>query len=299
MFRKYMHIERLGNDAVEGILIGTCWIFPKIDGTNGTVWFEDGQIKAGSRNRELTLDNDNAGFCNWIIKQQNIRDFLLDHPTLRLYGEWLVPHTLKTYRRDAWNKYYVFDVYDDQTGKYLAYPTYNRLLESYGIDYIIPLAKIINPSTEQLINLINNNTYLIEDGKGAGEGIVIKNYSYVNRYGRQIWAKMVRNQFKDEHRRAEIKGIRGEITDEERFCEIITENFVSKVYYKIKHYDGWSNEKIPILLSMCYYDLINEELWDFMKKRRNNVVLDFKKLYTMVTARVKDIFFNKILQENA
>jgi hypothetical protein len=64
-FKKYMHLERFGTSEVEGIEIGTTYVFPKLDGTNASVWFEDGKIKAGSRNRELSFDNDNAGFYKW------------------------------------------------------------------------------------------------------------------------------------------------------------------------------------------------------------------------------------------
>ena len=64
-FRKYQHIERFGTDEVDGIEFGKCYIFYKIDGTNGSVWLDnDGNLKAGSRNRELTLENDNARFYN-------------------------------------------------------------------------------------------------------------------------------------------------------------------------------------------------------------------------------------------
>lgn len=31
-FRKYMHLERFGNDEVQGIELGTCYIFSKLDG---------------------------------------------------------------------------------------------------------------------------------------------------------------------------------------------------------------------------------------------------------------------------
>lgn len=61
-FKKYQHLERFGNDEVEGIELGKLYIFPKLDGTNAQVWLDDeGNIKAGSRNRELTLEKDNAG----------------------------------------------------------------------------------------------------------------------------------------------------------------------------------------------------------------------------------------------
>ena len=37
-FQQYMHIERYGNDEVQGIDIGELTIFPKLDGTNASVW---------------------------------------------------------------------------------------------------------------------------------------------------------------------------------------------------------------------------------------------------------------------
>jgi len=35
-FMKYQHVERYGTDEVEGIELGETYIFPKIDGTNGS-----------------------------------------------------------------------------------------------------------------------------------------------------------------------------------------------------------------------------------------------------------------------
>ena len=81
-FQKYQHIERFGTDEVDGIELGECYVFPKIDGTNSSVWLEDGQIKAGSRNRELTLENDNAGFYNSVINDERIKGFLAEYPHL-------------------------------------------------------------------------------------------------------------------------------------------------------------------------------------------------------------------------
>ena len=69
-FRKYQHIERFGTDEVLGIDDGLNYIFPKIDGTNSSVWLDEGVITAGSRNRELTLDKDNAGFCAWVSNKK-------------------------------------------------------------------------------------------------------------------------------------------------------------------------------------------------------------------------------------
>ena len=102
MFVKYQHLEKFGTTEVERIELGECYIFPKIDGTNSSVWIENGEVKAGSRNRELSLEKDNAGFFEWVLKQENIKNFLLENPTLRLNRKKLVRHSLKTYRENAW-----------------------------------------------------------------------------------------------------------------------------------------------------------------------------------------------------
>jgi hypothetical protein len=39
-FRKYMHIEPIYSEEVKDIYSGTCYVFPKLDGSNGSVWLE-------------------------------------------------------------------------------------------------------------------------------------------------------------------------------------------------------------------------------------------------------------------
>jgi hypothetical protein len=176
-FRSYMHIERHGTEEVEGIDIGAVYIFPKLDGTNASIWCHNGELYAGSRNRLLTLENDNAGFYAWVLQnKEKLLPYFNQHPTHRLYAEWLVPHTLKTYREDAWRRMWVFDVYNDELNQYLPYDIYNERLAEHGIDFIMPSNIIRNPTEDQLLHLVNSNTFLIQDGAGAGEGITIKNY---------------------------------------------------------------------------------------------------------------------------
>lgn len=61
VFVKYQSLERLGTTEVIGIEQGRCYVFPKIDGTNASVWVCDkGEIHAGSRTRKLSLESDNV-----------------------------------------------------------------------------------------------------------------------------------------------------------------------------------------------------------------------------------------------
>lgn len=83
---------------------------PKIHGTNASVVFnfKNGNIYAQSRNRVLTVENDNAGFAKWVDEHKNtLRNIQRKHIALSLdhhedlpdyfvmYGEWCGPGIMK------------------------------------------------------------------------------------------------------------------------------------------------------------------------------------------------------------
>ena len=475
-FKKYQHVERYGTTSVEGIELGTTFVFPKIDGSNCQVYY-DGEVKCGSRNRELTLEKDNAGFMAYIETQDNIKKCVTENKQLRLYGEWLClsgdtkiklvsngkrghamtlremfaysitpvkeknyyktkkenkeyftirppwwerygypqcfsfftnedkikpqkiskiistgdkdvfeiktrkgytikstlehkfltnygwkklkdikvgdvvavselfnhrqkriygngsrkiiglfkkirdnnhcnicgaktsleihhkdenwennnidnlvvlcrdchskihknitavnkefdyefdkilsinyvgiedcydismgvdensssfiangfivhncPHSLKTYREDAWRHFYVFDVMEhieDGSERYLSYSEYKPIMDKYGIDYITPLCSLNNASYDDFVKNLDKNVFLIEDGKGCGEGIVIKNYDYKNKFGNIIWAKIVTSEFREKHARTFNN------TDKPQECKQMTEIEIVEKY---------------------------------------------------------------------
>lgn len=292
-FVKYQHIERFGTTEVDGIEFGECYIFPKIDGTNGSVWYDNG-IRAGSRNRCLELDNDNHGFYKSVVEDEKLKAFFILNPNIRLFGEFLVPHTLKTYEDSAWRKFYVFDVMLSD-GSYVPYDEYSVSLTKFGIDFIPPICKITNPTYERLVELLDKSTYLVKDGEGPGEGIVIKNYDFVNKYGRTTWAKIVRNEFKAKHNRTMITEIKEKKMIEEDIAnEYVTEALVEKEYAKIvSECEGWSGKYIPRLLNTVYYSVVKEECWEFVKKNKNPRI-DFGKLQYfcfLVAKKVKPEIF--------
>ena len=314
-FRKYDHVERLGHEKVQGITVGDVYVFPKLDGTNSSVWFSDRDlvdvaVKSGSRTRELSAGSDNAGFFEWCNTPEAKAKFeeltYSGWSNCIIYGEWLVPHTLKTYRQDAWRKFYVFDVYDTNKKRYLSYEQYEPTIKAVGLDIIEPLCIFTNPSDEQLHREAELNTYLILDGAGCGEGIVIKNYSWDDGYGNQPWAKIVRNEFKEENKRAfgtTEKG--GEYQVEAAIAErYVTQTLVDKTRSKIVNElmdqdvpaftrdlgdtESYNKQRklveerhrgqlIPRLLGTVYFELINEEIWNAVKEHKDPTI-DFKKL---------------------
>ncbi len=288
-FLKYMHVERFGTEEVEDIEFGDVYVFPKLDGANGSVYYDNGIVKAGSRNRELTLDNDNQGFYKYVLDNTHFTSFLTVFPHIILYGEWLVLHSFKNYRDEAWRQFYVFDCYNTVTYKYLPYESYQPLMEEYNINYIPPLAIIQNGNSEVFQTAIDKNDYLVVDNGGTGEGIVLKNYNFINKYGRQCYAKIVKNEFKDLHRKAmpptllQTKGyIEQQIIDE--FC---SEQFIIKEYNKILiSKNSWRSEYIPELLGRVFSEFIKEESWNFIKKFKMPTI-DYKVLQKLINFKIK------------
>lgn len=279
-----------------------CWIFPKLDGTNASVWYEEERIRAGSRTRVLTIEQDNAGFFAWVnSRREQFFKLFQQMPHWTLYGEWLVPHSLKTYRQDAWRRFWIFDVYDRGQQRYVPYEEYRWVLEEHGLDYVPPLGVFESPGKADLERMVNQNTFLIGDGAGLGEGIVLKNYAFRSVFGRQTWAKIVRNEFKDENRKvfggnrvqngtAEVERIIAE--------KYTTAHLVQKTLAKIREemkdaeWDELNSNRlldrqlIPRLLETVWYEIIKEELWSALKEHRNPVI-DFKCLRKFVTYYAK------------
>lgn len=298
MFKKYMHLERFGTEETSQLLDGRVWVFPKLDGSNASIWYEDlGNgifgLSFGSRNRQLQLDNDNAGFMNACYMDSRYGNFFFKHKNLRLYGEWLVPHSLKTYHDDAWRRFYVFDVLDDTTDEFLSYDKYKPLLDEFSIDYIPPLMIIKNANEDMLFQALDKcGTFLVKDGQGLGEGIVIKNYECgPNKYGRLTWGKIITNEFRDKHLKEMgapiVSG--SKIVEEEIVFEFVTESFILKEQAKITNELGeWTSKSIPRLLGTVYHELVTEEIWNILKKHKNPRI-NFSLLNKLTINKVKKV----------
>lgn len=281
-FKKYQHIERIGKSTISELLQGECYIFPKIDGANCQLWYND-RINCGTRNQMIGEGGEHAGFCKWVSEQENIKEFFQDNPELRLYGEWLIPHTLRTYRKDAWNKYYVFDVMNDD--KYLHYDEYSKILDAYNIIYIPAICKIDSPSEEFLYKQLQSNSYLIENGKGIGEGIVIKNYNYINRFGNIIWGKIINNEFREKMQKETTITKISNAIEKNIVDRYLTASTIQKEFAKI-NLTGWDAKRIPQLFNTVFYVFINEEIWDIITNMKRPTI-NFSYLFNYTVEKIK------------
>ena len=119
MFRKYEKIHRLGKEETDGILTPgenvIITVQEKIDGANASIWQDEaGNLQRGSRNRALPEDESFNGFKEWVEDNHDkLQAVFAEYPNIRLYGEWLVRHSI-AYNSTAYQKFYLFDVYGEE-----------------------------------------------------------------------------------------------------------------------------------------------------------------------------------------
>lgn len=270
-FTPYQHIERFPSEETDGITQGEVHIYPKLDGTNSSIWVENDNgeyvLCAGSRNRKLSLDYDNQGFYKYALTQSKYKEYLVQHPEYIIYGEFLVPHTIKDYDIKAWNQFYVFDVYDTENHRWIPYNEYMMELKDYGFNIIPPLAVVTNPelTPEEISKYLESNHYLLVSDKILGEGIVIKNYAYQNRYGRQTWGKVVMPSFKD-NSRAKFKGGAPKTIEDEIIGKYLTEGAVHHEVLKfIDEYGRINGPNYKKMLGLVWYGWMQDHWWDIIR----------------------------------
>ena len=301
-FKKYQHIEKLGREECEGVLDSDkVYCFSKIDGTNGCLYLDgEGNLKAGSRNRELTLDDDNHKFYAVALQHPEYLDYLKKYPRRILYGEWLVKHTIRTYADEAWNKFYVFDVFevdaDEEGGRYLSYDEYAPELDEFNIEYIPVFAVLDHPTVEDILALAKENRYLIPDEENVGEGIVVKTYDYRNKYGRQTWGKLVAAEFFETKQKLKKKNkdIKGDFEAKTAY-EYITDAVIKKEYAKVlnDHPDAKQQELIGRVLNAVYDAFLDEDLATVIKKNKG-CTINFKYMRKQSDLRVKDVLATEL-----
>jgi hypothetical protein len=165
-------------------------------------------------------------------------------------------------------------------------------MEEYGIEYI-PCTATVEGGVDAIFDkLLGGNNYLLDDDKDVGEGIVIKRYDFINKFGKTVWAKRVTSDFKYNHCKTmgapSFKG--GACIEEVIVHQYVTPALVDKVHARFATCSGgWESKYIPALLGCVYYALITEELWSALKKYKNNHTINFQTLNKLCVARVKQL----------
>jgi hypothetical protein len=273
MKNKYTHIERLTSAEVEGILDGTCYFYPKLDGANTSVELSSsGKIVARSRNTVLGCGIDLRGFNEYIQQRlPELEEFFKKYPDFIIFGEWLVPHTIKTYTKSAWNKFYVFDFYDKLTETYLNFEIFRTEVVS-DFEMVPLLAKASKPTPELIDRVLNSNDYLLDSGQS--EGVVIKNYEYTNVYGRHPFAKVINT-------RTSAKPLPPACLEQQIVDFYLTQEYVLKELNKL------DESAIAKVIHVVYNEFVRDYMSEILKKYKNPTI-NFRDLKKHIAKTVVD-----------
>ena len=291
---KYQHVERWDTEEVEYLKdIPELIAQPKIDGTNGVISFtfnKDGeccQVVPGSRNRYLSVDDDNEGFAMYVGK--NFENFYkaateiwskTGNPTyIIFYGEFTKKGKFLV-KPEFFHNFYVFDVvtmtdcvnknYHDPVmffdtfekydiGRVPSYPISGTVLKEKGEDYL----------KEELKGY---SRFLMQDQFQTGEGFVIKTYSeHRNKYGRQTWAKILYDR-----PRSPADDLYNDVLE-----NWFDQSFLDKEF--IKYLETFPKETFNIqkFSNIVVREFIREEIANVVFKKKMPVI-DFSRLYKLL-----------------
>jgi hypothetical protein len=303
-FRKYTHVRRI--DECPGLLDDVVTVSPKLDGSNGCVWYDKGQdrVCVGSRKRVLGTgeQEDNAGCARFVLESDDpeavaLRLFAEENPGLIVYFEWLVKHNIGSYSKDAWKHCWVFDVYDTVADRYCAQDDVLQKFRGTPVEpYVVPvLATLDNPTVDNIAEVAKHNKFLLEDSPDVGEGVVVRRRSgdFKDEFGEHVIGKLVLDEFKDKKRRKKVQAAPDDV--EALVCDMyVTDYELSKTVAKTREAMGCTEGPVPVrdnrfvsrYMATVWHDLLADETVNFVKKLKNPTV-DFAKLKGEVDSRAR------------
>ena len=227
--KKYTDIIRLGHRSTVGVLNEGDYITitEKLDGANASLKLnEENKIDGFSRNGPVNESNTLRGYYNWI--KDNIKPELLN-PKYRYFGEYLASHKIQ-YKPECYQKFYLFSIYDDDLQEYLSDDITESEAIRLGLNIVPILYKGQYISFEHLMSFVGKSDMAIN----FGEGIVVKNVKYKDKYGHQCFVKLVHEEFVEIQKQKPPKDPNRPATPEQEFANMcVTKARVDKMLYKL------------------------------------------------------------------
>lgn len=275
-FKWYGKIHRLWKEETEWILSWVCTIQEKIDGANLSIWMENDWIHVGSRTQDVTTKWF-RGAVEYVHSHEWIVNYLSIYKWHRLYGEWLVKHTIWNYNPNAYNHFYLFDV-EDYNGDRLTPEDVSSIANKYNIKTPQVIATIYRPTYPQIEEVVWKSWIW-----PVGEGVVIKNMNFINMFGDMVYAKVVSDKFKEDNQIVFGSDSNHDV-ELKLVSKFINEGRVRKIINKIEQNEDRiiQNSDINKIIWITYYDFISEEISTIAKMW----VIDFNKLAKLANKKI-------------
>ncbi len=288
-FKKYPDIERLGHpDNLELLKYGedSLVIEEKVDGGNGSFWLEKDGVHIGSRNRDLTKEDDKKAFAKQRITLLKLLSKKELNPDYYYYIEWMALHTINyTNVPDLLG----FDIRlkrnfeGEGAGLFIGRDKREQEFNRLGIENvpIIWRGKVSELKKKNVTDLISKSKYY--DGKA--EGIVLKNYVRKATVGNhQLYAKVVTDEFKEDNK-AVFGGIRQKNSDTSKIIqEFVTDARIRKIVLKqVNEYNQPLTLRLmKVVPTETIKDVLKEEYQSIFE---NYSFIDFKEMKQKVAKK--------------
>jgi hypothetical protein len=229
--KRYTDVIRLGHKTTIGVLGEGDHIViqEKLDGANASFRRIGNELVAFSRNCQLSPENTLGGFYQFV---KGLEGKIQVGERLIFFGEWLNPHKVKYPEHQ--NEFFLFDIYDAVNEKYLPWKTVKAVGETLGLN----LVPVFYEGEYQGFGHLQSFVGKTELGGmlgdiPTGEGIVVKNVDYTDRFGKQVFVKLVTDAFREVQKQKAPKDPKVEVTQEQIFVDqVVTDARIEKFLHK-------------------------------------------------------------------
>lgn len=214
-------------------------ITTKIDGANASIAWDEttGKLEIFSRTNLLNSPGALRGFYDYVKTEIEPKTDWSIYKDFVFFGEWCVGHTIKSYNKEWFNKWRVYDIWCKSTGCYVSQEQVKAICKQLSLNYIEELYYGPFISWDHCKSFLNKS---IAYGPEQ-EGIVIKNQSKLNNENNKApaYLKIVNECFKEsQHSKKDKKTLDPEVEAAKAeavklAASIVTEARVRKLILKL------------------------------------------------------------------
>ena len=273
---KYTDVIRFGKSCTEGVLQEGDYISitQKLDGANASfVLDETNEVGVSSywHNKPVTKENNLRGYYEWIIKNViPIKQEL--NPRYRYYGEYLVSHKV-IYKPKAYQQFYLFSIWDEVSQLYLSDEIVKSEAERLHIKTVPYFYEGKYISFEHLMSFVGKSDLTLTPD--TGEGIVVKNIKYINKYGRQLFVKLVSEKFAEVQKQKLPKNPNVANGLTEIVKSVLTKARLSKLILKLVD-EGLVQENYAIEDMGTILRTLGSRTYDDIMKEESDLFVDYE-----------------------
>lgn len=275
--KKYMDIIRYGKTNTQGVIKDgdTISITEKVDGANASFTRDyDNPVGVSCYSRRLALNEENTlqGYYGWV--QDNIVPIKDDlNSTFRYIGEWTTPHKIQ-YKEEYTKTFLLFSIWDEDTDQYLSDEIVQQEAERLGLKTVeyFYYGKFI--SYEHMASFIGKSNITKEPN--TGEGIVVKNVYYFDKYGKQVFVKLVSERFAEMQKQKLPKNPNINQKEVALIKSVLTKPRVDKLMHKLVDEEIINREDFVIENMGKLLKLLGTRVLEDMLKEESDILVNIE-----------------------